>query len=114
MISSWNIRFDGNSADFPVGKFLYVISALTLDKLGGNFQLFCDHFHILLVGSAKQWYWRYRQTVAQITWNPICQAMRAYFTDHLSDNDIMKIIRDRKQQNGESFGLLYLNFKTML
>lgn len=35
VINSWNIRFDGSLSNFPVGKFLYVITALTTDNLGG-------------------------------------------------------------------------------
>lgn len=107
VINSWNIRFDGSLSNFPVGKFLYVITALTTDNLGGDFQLLCDHFHILLCGRAKEWYWRYRGTTRQITWEPLENALRSSFADHLSDNDIREMIRERKQLVGESFDEYY-------
>lgn len=107
VINSWNIKFDGNSSSFPVGKFLYVITALTNDNLGGDFQLLCDHFQILLSGRAKEWYWRYRSSMGQISWRPLSIALRSYFSDHLSDNDIREMIRERKQLPGESYDNYY-------
>lgn len=103
LINSWNIKFDGNSTNFPVSKFIYMITALTNDNLGGNFQLLCEHFHILVVGRAREWYWEYRSSVSKIVWEPLCRAMKSYFADHFSDNDIRELIRDRKQMSGESF-----------
>lgn len=107
VINSWNVRFDGSSSNFPVGKFLYVIAVLTTDSLGGDFQLLCEHFHILLSGRAKEWYWRYRSTARKITWETLSNALRTNFADHLSDNDIREMIRERKQIVGESFDEYY-------
>lgn len=107
LINSWNVKFDGSSSNFPIGKFLYVITALTTDNLGGDFQLLCDHFQILLIGRAKEWYWRYRGSVKQVTWQNLCIALKSYFADHLSDNDIREMIRERKQLIGESFDEYY-------
>lgn len=101
LINNWNIRFDGNSSNFPIGKFIYVVSALTIDNLGGDFQLVCNHFHIILSGRAKQWFWRYRSRV------PLCQAMGDYFSDPLSDEDVNEMIRERKQKVVEGFEDFY-------
>lgn len=107
ILNGWNIRFDGDSSTFPVGKFLFIIQTLTCDNLGGDFQPVCDYFHILLVGRAREWYWRYRAIVPHVTWGPLCRALRMHFADHLSDSDILEMIRDRKQQLGESFESYY-------
>ncbi|KAI8124987.1 hypothetical protein CVS40_4697 [Lucilia cuprina] len=107
LINSWNVKFDGNSTNFPVNKFIYMITALTNDNLGGDFQLLCDHFHILLIGRAREWYWEYRSSVPKIVWQSLCKAIKSYFADHFSDNDIREMIRDRKQLLGESFEEYY-------
>lgn len=101
----WNITFSGSN--MPVEKFIYMITSLTKDCLGGNFKLLCEHSHILFTSKAKEWYWRHRNSVGQIEWDGLCNALRVHFNDHLSDLDVREMLRERKQNLNECFDDFY-------
>ncbi|KAI8115026.1 RING-H2 finger protein ATL30 [Lucilia cuprina] len=107
LISNWNVTFSGSSAGLPVEKFIYMITSLTNDSMGGDFQLVCEHSHLLFTSKAKEWYWRYRRSVNHIVWEDLCRAMKTHFSDHLCDLDIIELMRDRKQGVQESFDDFY-------
>lgn len=91
----------------PVDKFIYMINSLTSDSLGGDFDVLCEHLHILFIGRGLDWYWRYRRSVERVEWSSLCEALRSHFQDHLSDGDIKELIRERKQGDNEKFDEFY-------
>lgn len=107
LIQTWNISFNGNSSKLPVDKFIYMVTALTNDSLGGDFEVLCEHLHILFNGRGLDWYWRYRRSVERVEWTLLCEALRSHFQDHLSDGDIKELIREKKQKESESFDEFY-------
>ena len=107
LMQSWKVTFSGCLNKMPVGKFIYMINSLTHDSLGGNFSVLCEHLHILFSDKGLDWYWRYRRTVPNIDWDNLCEAMRVHFRDHLSDDDVKELIRNRKQGDNEDFEKFY-------
>ncbi|XP_044316580.1 uncharacterized protein LOC123037875 [Drosophila rhopaloa] len=103
VISGWKLQYNGSRNGMPVGKFIYMVTALTNDCLDGKFEILCDHIHILFSGRASEWFWRYRRTVDKVVWKSLCSSLSSYFHDPLSDDDVRELIRDRKQQPNESF-----------
>ncbi|XP_033248806.1 uncharacterized protein LOC117188690 [Drosophila miranda] len=103
LISSWKVQYNGSRNGMPVGKFIYMITALTNDSLRGNFEVLCEHIHILFSGRASEWFWRYRRTVDRVNWSDLCKSLNSCFLEPLSDDDVRELIRDRKQQISESF-----------
>ncbi|XP_033254331.1 uncharacterized protein LOC117193712 isoform X2 [Drosophila miranda] len=103
LISSWKVQYNGSRNGMPVGKFIYMITALTNDSLRGNFEVLCEHIHILFSGRASEWFCRYRRTVDRVNWSDLCKSLNSYFLEPLSDDDVRELIRDRKQQISKSF-----------
>ena len=107
IINSWHISFTGQTSQMPVGKFIYIINSLVNDNLAGDFNLLSEHCHLLFVGRAKDWYWRYRRNVHQIVWHDLCVALQYDFSDHLMDDEVKDLIRARKQGFNEPFEEYY-------
>lgn len=104
LINNWHITFKGSLGDVPIEDFIYRVRTLVSLHLNGNFELLCQHAHILFDGKAKQWFWRFhRQTQGTFSWRDLCEASRKQFRDILTDSDIMDDIRRRRQRNNENF-----------
>lgn len=82
LISNWNVTFSGSFTGLPVEKFIYIVTSLTNDNLGGDFKLVCEHSHILFTSKAKEWYWSYCRLVDRIQWEPLCKALKTHFNGH--------------------------------
>lgn len=77
---------------------------MTNIHLSGNFDIICQHAHILFKGNAEKWFWRYhRQTGNSFSWADLCRSLRKQFKDTTSDYDLREEMRSRKQKQNESF-----------
>lgn len=103
IILNWKLTFDGSSDSIPVGEFIYRVNSLTQSTLRGDFRALCKSAHVLFVGRANSWFWRYHHTVNELDWYDICDDLRRNFKEHKSDYEIKETIRSRKQRNGETF-----------
>lgn len=103
VIQNWNLKFDGSSTGLHVEEFLYRIRSLTKENFNGDFSLICKNLHILLIGKAREWYWRYHKQVHTIQWEEFCDAIRSQYKEYKSSFDIREEVRNRKQKAGENF-----------
>lgn len=107
IIQSWNLRFDGSSSGLNVEEFLYRIRSLTNDNFFGDFSVILKNLNTLLIGKAKDWYWRYHKQTPSLNWNDFCVAIRAQYKDFKTSYDIREDIRNRKQRANESFDTFF-------
>jgi hypothetical protein len=61
----------------------------------------------LFAEKAKEWFWRYRDSVQKIEWKTLCKALKKHYVGHLSDYDIKELIKERKQLPTENFEDFY-------
>lgn len=114
IIQNWNLKFDGSANGLNVEEFLYRVRSLTTENFNGDFNIICKNLHMLLVGKAREWYWRYHKQVENIDWNQFCAALRYQYKDFRSNFDIKEEIRNRKMKPGEKFEIFYESICTML
>ena len=108
LISSWHITFNGSPSGLPANKFIRMVNELARDNLRSDFRTLAEHSHLLFTGNALFWYWNYRlKNQNRIEWNALCAALSAHFTSHLSDYDILDLLKDRKQKANEHFDDFY-------
>ncbi|KAM8702876.1 hypothetical protein ACLKA7_005211 [Drosophila subpalustris] len=107
IMQKWNIQFDGSAEGLSVDEFMYRVKVLTDETLDGDLSALCKHIHILFVGRARDWYWRYHKKVDRITWSEFCLALRQQYRDYKSEFASKEEIRSRKQKLGESFANFY-------
>lgn len=106
-IQNWNLKFDGSSSGLTVEEFLYRVRSLTHDTLNRDFSHVCRNLNILLIGKARDWYWRYHKQVGRIEWSDFCDALKCQYRDFKSSFDIREEIRNRRQKLGETFDTYY-------
>lgn len=107
IIHNWNVKFDGSPNGLHVEEFLYRINSLTQDTFNGDFSVTCRNLHILLVGKARDWYWRYHKQVKTVNWKDFCEALRGQYREFKSSFDIREEVRNRKQRPGETFDIFF-------
>lgn len=114
IMANWNLKFSGQNDEYTVDNFLYRVNALTRQSLNGNFSVLCDQFHMLLSGHALDWYWRFHEMEVsrngRVVWNDLCEELRDRFRDIRDQEDIMELLRNRKQKENESFDHFYTAF----
>lgn len=104
LIYNWHVTFKGPMNEVSIEDFIYRINTLTNIHLAGDFDIICQHAHILFEGKAEKWYWRYhRQTGNSFTWGDLCRNLRRQFKDTTSEYDLKEDMRRRKQRQNESF-----------
>lgn len=103
IIQNWNLKFDGSSAGLNVDEFLYRVRSLTKDNFNNDFTVICKNLHILLIGKAREWFWRYHKRVVSVEWDDFCLAIRNQYKELKSPFDIKEEVRCRKQRPGEVF-----------
>ncbi|XP_033252596.1 uncharacterized protein LOC117191964 [Drosophila miranda] len=103
IMQKWNVPFDGSTEGLGVEEFIYRVKTLTDETLDSDFLGLCKHLHILLVGKARDWYWRYHKQVDRIVWTEFCAALRQQYKDYRSEFMSKELIRARKQHVGEPF-----------
>lgn len=104
IFQSWNLKFDGSANGLNVEEFLYRVRSLTTENFNGDFNVICKNLNILLVGKARDWYWRYHKEVTNIDWKEFCEALKYQYKD----------FRNRKMKPGEKFETFYESICTML
>lgn len=114
IIQNWNLKFDGSTNGLNVEEFLYRVRSLTTENFNGDFGIICKNLHILLVGKARDWYWRYHKQVTNIDWREFCQALRYQYKDFRSNFDLKEEIRNRKMKPGEKFETFFESVCVML
>lgn len=108
IISGWHLRFSGQGDDIlSVDDFIYQVQALTVQSLRGNFNILCDHIHLLFRDKALKWYWRYHRKTDRLDWESLCRELSNQFRDSRTDYDIMEQLRSRKQRPHEKFDTFY-------
>ncbi|KAL7735170.1 hypothetical protein ACLKA6_014886 [Drosophila palustris] len=80
----------------------------------GDFSIICKNLHVLLVGKARDWYWRFRKEHSEFGWSEFCEAIRSHYQDNKDDDLILEEIRSRKQRDGETFDSLYDDVITLV
>lgn len=103
IIKSWGIRFTGDSSHISVDEFIYRVNTLTCANLRGNFEMLCEHIHILFEGKALTWFWRFHRNCEILDWSHLRDALKRQFKDFDTDSDVKDDIRRRKQRQNESF-----------
>jgi len=76
---------------------------MTNETLDGNIDLMCKNVSSLFEGKAKDFFWRHHKIVRQIIWESLCSALRKQYKEDRYDGGIEELIRQRKQENNESF-----------
>lgn len=107
IITNWKIKFSGNVNGLSIENFIYRVKSLTIQTLQGDFDLLCRNASSLFEGKAADWFWRYHRSVPLVSWRELCRALRQQYSDSRTDIDIRELIRDRKQNRGESFDAFY-------
>lgn len=107
IIRNWRIRFTGDISDFTVDEFIYRINTLTNANLKGNFNVLCEHAHILFEGKALKWFWRFHRSSSNMNWSDLCGALKRQYKDYYTDFDIKDEILRRKQKSNENFDEFY-------
>ncbi|KAL7726509.1 hypothetical protein ACLKA6_001131 [Drosophila palustris] len=106
-MQKWNLTFNGSADSLGVEEFIYRVRSLTDETLESDFQSVCKHMHILFVGKARDWFWRYHKQVDRIVWSEFCEVLRHQFKDYRSDFMSKEQVRSRKQKPGETFTNFY-------
>lgn len=114
IIQNWNLKFDGSSTGLNVDEFLYRVRSLTQDNFRGDFNVICRNLNILLIGKAREWFWRYHKRVTTVQWDDFCDAIRSQYKEFKSPFDIKEEIRGRKQKVGETFDAFLDSITTMM
>lgn len=60
----WRIRFTGDSSDVTVDEFIYRINTDANSR--GDYNLLCQHVHIIFDGKALKWFWRFHRICGEI------------------------------------------------
>lgn len=107
IMTNWKLKFTGSSSGLSVENFIYRVKALTIQTLQGDFELLCRNASSLFEGKAADWFWRYHRSVPSVSWTELCKALRQQYADSRTDIDIRELVRDRKQNRGESFDSFY-------
>lgn len=79
------------------------MKSLAQQNLNGDYQLLCDHLHLLFADKANEWYWQYHRSCNYPTWDDFCKEFMQKFRDIDSDMDIWESINSRHQGDKESF-----------
>lgn len=103
IIRNWKVRFTGIISEVTVDEFIYRINSLTNANLNGDFNLLCEHAHILFEDKALKWFWRFHRSCVHMHWDKLCDAMKRQYGDDKTDFDIRDDILQRKQRHNETF-----------
>lgn len=85
LIRNWKVYFTGNMSDITVEEFIYRVNTLTNANLRGDFQILCQHAHILFEGKALKWYWRFHRSCDNMEWLDLCDALKRQYKDYYTD-----------------------------
>lgn len=107
IIHNWKLKFTGRSGCLSVDNFIYRAEALTNQTLNGNLGLLCANASLLFEDKALHWFWRFHRSLYSFQWSDLCRALRQQYRDSRTDVDFREMIRDRKQQQGETFDSFY-------
>lgn len=107
LIRNWTIRFTGDTTEVTVDEFIYRVNTLTNANLRGDYDLLCEHAHILFEGKALKWFWRIHRSFDNLDWDELCGALKRQFKEYNTDFDIKDDIRRRKLKQNESFDDYY-------
>lgn len=107
LIRNWKVRFTGDTSDMRVNEFIYRVNTLTNANLKGDFDLLCEHAHILFEGRALKWFWRYHRSCGNMNWDDLCEELKRQYKDYDTDFDIKDDILRRKQKHNETFDDYY-------
>lgn len=107
IIHNWNLKFDGSSNGLSIDEFLYRVKTLTKETFNDDFSIICQNLNTLLIGKAREWYWRYHKQVSIVKWDEFCQAIRCQYKEMKSSFDLREEIRNRKQKPGETYDTFF-------
>jgi hypothetical protein len=110
-IKNWGVVFTGNSKGLRVEAFISRVRFLTNYTLGGNFEGVRDNAFLLFDEDAREWFWNFVEQRDSFTWNTLCEGLLKEFHEEQSTEDLMALLRQKKQAQGESFKDYLLGFR---
>lgn len=75
--------------------------------LNSRLELVCGNASVLFDWKAREFNWRFHKTAGSSKWDLLTDALGKQFRDTRTDVDLKKAIRDRKQEDRESFESFY-------
>lgn len=112
-LTDWNIQYDGSTS---IERFLMKVEFLRKTN-GYSYDYVISQFHSLLTKSAGRWYWswvtdRQKEDVV-ITWEILTNALILHFGSVKSDDDISRLLEDKRQKPSEKFASYFEDFMTI-
>ncbi|KAI8126620.1 hypothetical protein CVS40_3406 [Lucilia cuprina] len=100
-VDKLGINFDGNPVHLSIDDFVFRLEHLQVHYQIPWSEILRD-FHLLMSGSAREWYWLYVRTHGTLDWPGLRQALMGQYKTTRSNFEIMRDLVERKHQNGET------------
>lgn len=112
-LNDWDLKFDGSSS---VERFIMKVNII---RQANNlpWPYVVSQFHCLIKKPADRWYWswvcaKHRENV-NITWELLREALISHFGSIQSDEDITRLLNDKKQKPSQKFFDFFEEFMTI-
>jgi len=102
IMDRWGLRFSGNTRELTVEDFLFRVDRRAASEGFGDQEILIG-LPNLLTDRASNWYWNRSRVVPSESWQSLRQALLGQFRSTTSDDELMDILRSRKQRPGEFF-----------
>lgn len=102
-MARWPIRFNGIVKDLSIEQFIFRVENMAAAD-GISRAALTLGIHFLLTGKAADFFWVYREKNPEATWEQLKAALKGRYAAQHKDVEIRRLIADRKQAPGESFG----------
>lgn len=99
-VDKWGLLFNGNNTNLSVEDFIFRLEHLQA-QYGVSWEYILRDFHLLLSGTAKDWYWLIVRTHGVLPWASLrCELLNQY-KSNISNFEITRDLVERKQQINE-------------
>jgi len=108
-LNKWQLKFDGSSKEMTVESFFFRLEHIAETRGVPSSYLF-KNFHVLLTGSANQFFWQLLEDHSDddaFDYYAVKRAMLRHFQASQTDFEIIRELVERKQQYGETFDDFY-------
>lgn len=112
-LHSWDLKYDGSTG---IERFIAKVDILRkANHL--SWEIVVSHFHCLIKSPADRWYWNWvyskQRDNVTITWPMLHDALINHFGSVETDEDISRLLDDKRQKPNESFYDYFEDFMTI-
>lgn len=109
-LHSWDLKYDGSTG---IERFIAKVDILRKANYL-SWDVVVSHFHCLIKSPADRWYWSWiyskQQANITVTWQMLHEALISHFGSAETDEDVTRILHDKRQKPNEKFADFYEDF----